>query len=183
MGRVATDTRGPLGAPRLRPENPPERELGPYGIVPLIPQRGQVMNPREIGRHDRDPFPTNPFAPPPLFGEPGDLDDGMLLGPHHPIFGRREHVRPWGGDGYLPPLGAPPGARFDPIATLGGPRRNPQRGLPVGTGEPDADEFMPPSLGGSVSGALREGAHMTAFAARQHVYVSLGCRLRKIAKQ
>lgn len=103
----------------------------------------------------------------------------MFVGPNHPIFGGRgsgspgtgmgipgnRNRGPWGGDGYLPPMGAPPGARFDPVGPglgfpggggigpfsggggmggfggIGGPRRP---NLPGGTGDPDNDEFMPP---------------------------------------
>lgn len=76
---------------------------------------------------------------------PGAGGDGMLVGPNHPLFQReREQYDPlripgtggqgnrgpWGGDGFLPPLGAPPGARFDPVGPFapgnagGQPRRN-----------------------------------------------------------
>jgi len=77
----------------------------------------------------------------------------MFVGPDHPIFGGRGlgDVRgrgPWGGDGFLPPMGAPSGARFDPVGPGIGPF--PGRGgfgnLP-GRGSlrgPDNDEFMPP---------------------------------------
>ena len=82
---------------------------------------------------------------------PPHSGDGMFVGPDHPIFGRG--VRgpfadrgPWGGDGFLPPLGAPPGARFDPV----GPRPfgGNNGGLP-GRGnmrDPDNDDFMPPGV-------------------------------------
>lgn len=55
---------------------------------------------------------------------------------------------PWGGDGFLPPMGAPPGARFDPVGPglgpfpPGGGGRAPRR-----MGDPDNDEFMPPGMG------------------------------------
>ena len=113
-------------------------------------------NPLSIGRRDLDPFLGHPFAPPPLF--PGNNGDGMLVGPEHPIFNteRGRHPfgdrGPWGGDGFLPPMGAPPGARFDPImpgpirggfAGLGGSGGVPRRPF---TGEPDNDEFMPPGM-------------------------------------
>jgi hypothetical protein len=46
----------------------------------------------------------------------------MFMGPDHPLFrerfegnGNAEDRRRWGGDGFLPPIGAPPGARFDPV--------------------------------------------------------------------
>jgi hypothetical protein len=110
-----------------------------------------------VGRRDLDPLGGNPFSPPSLFG--GGDEDGMFVGPNHPIFrgpggiGRVGPARtgPWGGDGFLPPMGAPPGARFDPIGP--GPRSSPTRGF-GGTsqgrfsapfsGDPDNDEFMPP---------------------------------------
>jgi len=78
---------------------------------------------------------------------PGAGGDGMFVGPDHPLFNRERDQNdplripgtggggagargPWGGDGFLPPLGAPPGARFDPVGPFapgGGmnvPRRN-----------------------------------------------------------
>ncbi|KAI0693556.1 PI31 proteasome regulator N-terminal-domain-containing protein [Cytidiella melzeri] len=136
--------------PHPQPVPPPE---APDFSSPLqIPTR----NPLEVGRRDLEPFPRNPFAPRPLFG--GD-DDGMLVGPTHPIFGPRSGTQgrgPWGGDGFLPPMGAPPGARFDPIGPGLGPHPGgplPRfggggvgRGLPGGGNmrDPDHDEFMPP---------------------------------------
>jgi hypothetical protein len=85
----------------------------------------------------------------------------MFVGPNHPIFGKRgqgtsPNRGPWGGDGFLPPMGAPPGARFDPVGPgLGpfpggtglGPRGgNPRGGTPGGGNlhGPDNDDFMPP---------------------------------------
>jgi proteasome inhibitor subunit 1 (PI31) len=139
---------------RPRPERP---EHGPDPLAD--PRFGgyhpPANNPLEIGRRDLDPFyGGGAFAPPPLFGGPSG-GDGMFVGPDHPIFGARRDphrgpgpMGPWGGDGFLPPMGAPPGARFDPIIPgsglpgrgARGPRGNhPQRG-----GDPDNDEFMPP---------------------------------------
>lgn len=81
----------------------------------------------------------------------------MFMGPGHPIFGgafgsRRDPAGrgPWGGDGYLPPMGAPPGARFDPVIPgRFGPEGNLfGRGIggraPRRQGDPDNDELMPP---------------------------------------
>jgi proteasome inhibitor subunit 1 (PI31) len=118
-------------------------------------------NPLSIGRSDLDPFPgmnpSNPFAPPPLFPPHGG--DGMFVGPDHPIFSGRvpggfRGPGRWGGDGFLPPMGAPPGARFDPVGPgpfpggIGGIGGGRGRGGPHGSGrnlgEPDNDEFMPP---------------------------------------
>ena len=91
----------------------------------------------------------------------------MFVGPDHPIFrnrrpqGQGEFPGPWGGDGFLPPMGAPPRARFDPIGPGpfpggggggggGGGRGGPPRFPGPGGGNmygPDNDEFWP-----SVSG-------------------------------
>lgn len=140
-------TAEPASASGSRPEQSAPR-------VPYQPdaQRSPPLyhprSPLEIGRSDLDPFPVNPFSPAPLFGG----GDGMFVGPQHPIFGGERGINPpgrgpFGGDGYLPPLGAPPGARFDPIVPgtgpLGGPRRG---GRFPGTMDPDNDEFMPPGM-------------------------------------
>ncbi|TFK29359.1 hypothetical protein FA15DRAFT_632367 [Coprinopsis marcescibilis] len=109
-------------------------------------------NPLEIGRSDLDPFPRNPFAPPSLFPPGGG--DGMFVGPNHPMFGARDRYDnslrgPWGGDGYLPPLGAPPGARFDPVGPAFPNRPNRGPFAPGGgrnARDPDNDEFMPPGM-------------------------------------
>lgn len=138
--------------PPPQPFNPSARDYDPLRIGPRIPN---------VGRSDLDPIPRNPFAPPSLFGDDGD---GMYVGPNHPLFRDRLGPAsggigggrgPWGGDGFLPPMGAPPGARFDPIGPgPAGPRGpfGPGAG-PFGPrgrhGEPDNDEFMPP-------GAVRE---------------------------
>lgn len=133
------------------PRYDPNEEF-PYRTPSHIPSR----NPLEIGRRDLDPIPMNPFSPPSLF--PSNGGDGMLVGPDHPIFDSRrgrgnfgDVGGPWGGDGFLPPMGAPPGARFDPVGPFtGGPFTGPGRTLgpnrgrnPLG-GDPDNDEFMPP---------------------------------------
>jgi len=123
--------------------NPRPRPLTPHDA----PRSVFPRNPLEIGRRDLDPFPINPFAPPSLF--PPNSGDGMFVGPDHPIFDRGARRPfadrgPWGGDGFLPPLGAPPGARFDPVGPrfLGGNNGRPPRG--GNTQEPDNDDFMPP---------------------------------------
>ncbi|CAE6486796.1 unnamed protein product [Rhizoctonia solani] len=142
----------PARAPPRHP-SPPSLDR-PFAHPYADPSR---RNPLEIGRSDLDPLGGlhNPFAPPPLFSPPGAGGDGMFVGPNHPMFrdplgqgmgvgGRgRGGVGPWGGDGFLPPMGAPPGARFDPIGPgpLGG-RGFPPRG--PRSGDPDNDEFMPP---------------------------------------
>ncbi|KAI0321848.1 PI31 proteasome regulator N-terminal-domain-containing protein [Amylostereum chailletii] len=139
-------------AARPRPESPPFAPDRPFNLPAHLPPQ----NPLEIGRRDLDPLGlgSNPFAPPSLF--PGSGGDGMLVGPNHPIFGQRGQrggpIRgPWGGDGYLPSMGAPPGARFDPVGPGMGPfpgrgGLNPRGGLPGGGNMfgPDNDEFMPP---------------------------------------
>lgn len=160
---TATETSaGPSQPQAPAPEAPPARprpEEPPYPPARAPFGYPSPRNPLEIGRRDRDPFPSNPFAPPPLFPDNGG--DGMFVGPNHPIFGDGMRgpgpggMGPWGGDGYLPPLGAPPGARFDPVGPGFGPGapfpgRMPPGGRngPFGGQEPDNDEFPPP---GSVS--------------------------------
>ncbi|KAF7332127.1 hypothetical protein MKEN_00093700 [Mycena kentingensis (nom. inval.)] len=127
--------------PRFQP--PPVFPEDPF----QLPTRAGPRNPLEIGRRDLDPFPANPFSPSPLFPDNGG--DGMLVGPGHPLFSARRGggTGPWGGDGFLPPMGAPPGARFDPVGpalprggAFGTGGRAPRRGF----GEPDNDEFPPP---------------------------------------
>jgi len=136
-------TSAPRNQPPQRPSVPPARPEREY-VPPRVPVAPR--NPLEIGRSDRDPFPMNPFAPPSLFPPSGG--DGMFVGPDHPLFGSRspgDPLRgPWGGDGFLPPMGAPPGARFDPIGPTF-PNR-PRRSGPPGAGDPDNDEFMPPGM-------------------------------------
>ncbi|KAG6832924.1 hypothetical protein H0H92_004808 [Tricholoma furcatifolium] len=147
--------------PRLQDPPParPQAMVPPY--APYRPPLSAPENPLSIGRRDLDPFAAgNPFAPPPLFPGTGNGGDGMFVGPDHPIFGAHRGFPPfgdrgpWGGDGFLPPMGAPPGARFDPIGpgpfpgrgSFGGVGRG--RGGPGGpaSGEPDNDEFMPPGM-------------------------------------
>ncbi|KAG6837978.1 hypothetical protein H0H93_008372 [Arthromyces matolae] len=154
-----SSTNAEASNPRQPQNNPPARPqpvIPPYG--PYQPPLNAPENPLSIGRRDLDPFASvNPFAPPPLF--PGHAGDGMFVGPDHPIFGARgipyPGRGPWGGDGFLPPMGAPPGARFDPIVPPGARGGFPGSGrggggMPRGsssTGEPDNDEFMPPGMG------------------------------------
>ncbi|KAH9062168.1 PI31 proteasome regulator N-terminal-domain-containing protein [Lactarius vividus] len=148
------------GSPGPRDPARPQPILPPYGPERIFGEPSS-RNPLEIGRRDLDPLGINPlggFGPPPLF--PGSGGDGMFVGPNHPIFGQRgrgafpPNRGPWGGDGYLPPMGAPPGARFDPVGPGLGPFPGrtgfgPRGGQPGGGnfGEPDNDEFMPPGAG------------------------------------
>ncbi|CAE6388274.1 unnamed protein product [Rhizoctonia solani] len=151
---TAPSSSGHLGRGPPRNPSPPSLDR-PFAHPYADPFR---RNPLEIGRSDLDPLGGlhNPFAPPPLFSPPGAGGDGMFVGPNHPMFrdplgqgmgigGRgRGGVGPWGGDGFLPPMGAPPGARFDPIfpGPLGGRGGNPRQ--PPRSGDPDNDAFMPP---------------------------------------
>ena len=135
----------------LPPPEAPHRN--PFQPPSLFPN-----NPLEIGRRDLDPFASDPFHPPSLFPSNRRGSDGMFVGPDHPIFGVPRGSGgmlprgPWGGDGYLSPMGAPPGARFDPVGPELYPRRGGLPGFPgrgrgsIGptSGEPDNDEFMPP---------------------------------------
>ncbi|KAH7916331.1 PI31 proteasome regulator N-terminal-domain-containing protein [Hygrophoropsis aurantiaca] len=145
------DNRPPARPPPEAPDH--SQEHYPY----RLPAQSPPLNPLEIGRRDLEPFGPNPFAPPPLFS--GHGGDGMFVGPDHPIFGVRdsranETRGPWGGDGFLPPMGAPPGARFDPVGPGLGPfapgfGQGPRGGPPRRAfgGDPDNDEFMPPGAG------------------------------------
>ncbi|KAF8605303.1 hypothetical protein BDV93DRAFT_537387 [Ceratobasidium sp. AG-I] len=169
---TTTSTSAPTSnpAPRhpLREPSPPRLDrpfAHPYASG--IPS----SNPLQIGRSDLDPLGgrSNPFAPPPLFSPP-DSGGGMYVGPNHPMFsggrggmggmggpggfggmggmGGPGRMGPWGGDGYLPPMGAPPGARFDPIGPGPLSGYGPSRTRPPNTaGNPDNDEFMPPGAG------------------------------------
>ena len=105
----------------------------------------------------------------------------MYVGPDHPMFagrgGGRGQAGPWGGDGYLPPLGAPPGARFDPVGPFGRggfpgggfPGAGRGRGRPPGAfgGDPDNDEFFPPGPG--APGAF--GGNHSPFVSRTFIHV------------
>jgi proteasome inhibitor subunit 1 (PI31) len=165
FARPAPAPRSPGSAPESDPSRP--FSLPGAGGVPI--------NPLEIGRSDLEPLGgniRNPFAPPSLFGgvSGGFGGDGMYVGPSHPMFRDRMdpsvsagggvggRTGPWGGDGFLPPIGAPPGARFDPVGPFGpggGPSPGfpgtggPRRGFGPGAGGasgPDNDEFMPPGF-------------------------------------
>ena len=121
-----TNSGGNAPPPAAGPSEPrsqtdhPEFDRG-IGAAPRMPGIGGRNNPLEIGRSDLDPLGG-------AMGRlPGAGGDGMYVGPNHPLFNRdRERDDPlripgsgnrghWGGDGYLPPLGAPRGARFDPV--------------------------------------------------------------------
>lgn len=164
--RTETPRRDDPPPARPQPSAPPYAPYNDPSTSHMPPS-----NPLEIGRRDLDPFPnaSNPFAPPPLFPLSGG--DGMFVGPNHPIFGQGRHGNgimpnrgPWGGDGFLPPMGAPPGARFDPVGPGLGPFPgrggfNPRGGPPGGGNlrDPDNDEFMPPgavSLSFSTSSSI-----------------------------
>lgn len=169
-------------APRPPQADDPDSDLRMPGRLPAVPRQDGVpfsqpgRNPLSIGDRDLDPLGGarppgagngNPFAPPPLFGgQPGGNNSGgMYLGPDDPIF--RDRFRqpqggigggngpqgPWGGDGFLPPGGAPPGARFDPVGPFGagpgfpggrGPGGGPQPRGGGRSGDPDWDELRPP---------------------------------------
>jgi len=88
----------------------------------------------------------------------------MFVGPSHPLFsdrlnplasGRLGGAPRWGGDGFLPHMGAPPGARFDPVSPFPpygpgggsvGPTRNFGPGGGGGAAGPDNDDFPPPGF-------------------------------------
>ncbi|KLO19841.1 hypothetical protein SCHPADRAFT_924146 [Schizopora paradoxa] len=77
---------------------------------------------------------------------------GMIVGRDHPVFqGGQQGQSTWPGNGYLSPLAAPPGARFDPIVPFSGPSFGVGPGRrPPGSqysGNPDFDELPPPGSG------------------------------------
>ncbi|GAA5930128.1 proteasome inhibitor PI31 family protein [Sporobolomyces koalae] len=130
------DHGGPLGM--FPPSTGGSTGPRPIGDDPLrIPGSGGMPRPiGEIGRNDLDPLGGlgGTFGTGRLPG--GGGAGGMFMGPDHPLFRERfeggnggsalQDNRRWGGDGYLPPIGAPPGARFDPVG--------PENGLPGSTG-------------------------------------------------
>ena len=148
-GSAVTPSSSSAHPPSQDQRNPRPRPLTPPEAPDSNPDFRSARNPLEIGRRDLDPFPINPFAPPSMF--PPNSGDGMFVGPDHPIFGRGARRPfadrgPWGGDGFLPPIGAPPGARFDPVGPgfFGG-----SHGRLPGSGnmrDPDNDDFMPPGV-------------------------------------
>ncbi|GAA5987270.1 hypothetical protein JCM5350_008125 [Sporobolomyces pararoseus] len=160
------DRGGPLGVYPDRPEsdNDPLRIPGSGG-------RGRGRAIGEIGRNDLEPLGglTGTFGGPGGFQVlPGSEGGGMFMGPDHPLFRERFSDdgiardrdgggRRWGGDGFLPSIGAPPGARFDPIGPENGPpgSTGPSRGLPQGTfggggrqAHPDMEQPGPEGFGG-----------------------------------
>ncbi|KAK1236710.1 hypothetical protein PQX77_000066 [Marasmius sp. AFHP31] len=158
IASTAGNSQGRNPNPAPQPAEPRIPRYDPHEEFPgRIPSHLPPQNPLQIGRRDLDPLPGGSFQPPPLF--PPDNDDGMFVGPNHPIFGRRDPHSgargPWGGDGFLPPMGAPPGARFDPVGpNIGpfpgnlGPGGRGRGNVPGGGNRygPDNDEFMPPGF-------------------------------------
>lgn len=66
-------------------------------------------------------------------------EEGMLMGPSHPLFTNPPDYR--NTQPPNPDLPVPPGARFDPISPVGPSFYSP--------GDPDFDELMPPGIGPS----------------------------------
>lgn len=146
-----------------RPDNTRPERTHP----PRFPSAGQGggNNPLEIGRSDLDPLGG-------AVGRlPGAGGDGMLVGPGHPLFSREREQNdplripgtdgngnrgPWGGDGYLPPLGAPPGARFDPVAPFG-PGGGGAPGFGQGPQRRDWGDEMPPPVSARSTAPVSQG--------------------------
>ncbi|GAA5967521.1 hypothetical protein JCM3765_004694 [Sporobolomyces pararoseus] len=142
------DRGGPLGVYPERQPQPRGDDDDPLRIPGSGGRGGRGRAPiGEIGRNDLEPLGglTGTFG-----GGAGGIaslpgSEGMFMGPDHPLFrerfgdGNNNNVqnegRRWGGDGFLPPIGAPPGARFDPIGPENGApgSTGPSRGLPQGT--------------------------------------------------
>ncbi|BGP20141.1 hypothetical protein JCM10213_000774 [Rhodosporidiobolus nylandii] len=98
---------------------------------------------------------------------------GMFMGPDHPLFRERfgndgtvvggGNGRRWGGDGYLPPGGAPPGARFDPVGPVNGPPGG--SGLGIGPGQAG---YHPGPGGPPNGGGQGQGGGPGGFGGRTH---------------
>lgn len=94
-------------------------------FTPKMPTAGEIpATPVRLGGAD--------------LGAPGHAvndveEEGMIMGPSHPIF-TRDHPSSSSSD-----LPVPPGARFDPISPVG-------PGF-YSSGDPDFDELIPPGLG------------------------------------
>ncbi|KAH9045183.1 PI31 proteasome regulator N-terminal-domain-containing protein [Lactarius pseudohatsudake] len=108
----------------------------------FFPFDAQATNPPPLKGYTEGPPATSPSSSNPRRDFPGPRDPARAFPPNR---------GPWGGDGYLPPMGAPPGARFDPVGPGLGPFPGrtgfgPRGGQPGGgnVGDPDNDEFMPP---------------------------------------
>lgn len=100
-----------------------------------------------IGSSDLHPpdLAANPSSPLSLFPPVDRGCDDMFVGPEHPIFGRNSlrRSKTWSGTGiHLPPMGAPPGARFGPMSPFDGGSQYPHRRISSDPG-PDS-EFLPP---------------------------------------
>lgn len=92
---------------------------------PLQPDSSRLASPAKLGGAD--------LGPPGHFVENPE-EEGMIMGPSHPIFQREP------ADRFNPPFNAelpvPPGARFDPISPVGPSFYSP--------GDPDFDDLPPP---------------------------------------
>ncbi|GAA5874950.1 hypothetical protein JCM16303_004956 [Sporobolomyces ruberrimus] len=125
------DSGGPLGMYPQRDRVPPPRGDDPLRIPGSGGYGGGGRPIGEIGRNDLLPLGGLGGT---MGGFPGGDGGGMFMGPDHPLFrerfegggGQGNAERRWGGDGFLPPIGAPPGARFDPVG--------PENGAPGSTG-------------------------------------------------
>ncbi|GJN94413.1 hypothetical protein Rhopal_007493-T1 [Rhodotorula paludigena] len=172
------DRGGPMGMfPPSNPSRPPRNDpLAIPGSGNS--HRGGAFGPlAEIGRRDLDPLGGmgGTFGLGGLggrggfgggLGGGGDDGGGMVMGPDHPLF--RERFGPggigggvggvgggggmdgrrWGGDGFLPPMGAPPGARFDPVGPTNGPPSGELGGPNAGGGPFRPGQPQPPPGGG-----------------------------------
>lgn len=114
------------------------------------------------------------FSPPSRYSNPvklggGDLggpghpigdpeEEGMIMGPSHPIFARPPANPAY--NPFYPELPVPPGARFDPISPVGPGFYSP--------GDPDFDDLPPPGpnanpLAGSIRPPRKPKAPSSSF--------------------
>ena len=105
-------------------------------------ENNEDMDRLRVGQSDLDPIDRRGSGR-------GLGPDGMMVGPHHPIFGRGRMEPPPGHEGHLPP-----GARWDPVAPPGMPGFFPgdfERGRGRGRGRSGEDihpDIMQPGRGG-----------------------------------
>ena len=131
----------------LLPQADSEAEILFPTSPPLPVTQTQTLNPESIPSSTTTP--ARPFRLGGAdLGVPGHPirnieEEGMLLGPSHPLFTNPPDYRNTQPPVYPinPDLPVPPGARFDPISPVGPSFYSP--------GDPDFDELIPPGVGPS----------------------------------
>lgn len=142
---ATTGARAAMGSRHPPASGPAGPYDGPHAYDGYVGGDGDLDRLR-VGQSDLDPIDRRGAGR-------GLGPDGMMVGPHHPIFGRGRMEPPPGHEGHLPP-----GARWDPIAPPGMPGFFPgnfERGRGRGRGR-GGDEIHPdimqPGRGGFGTG-------------------------------